>query len=277
MTTSNIVADWVQKIGGDRVDLFSLLPVTADPHTFQPGARDMTRVADSDITFSVGLDLEADWLDDLIENAAADSSRIIALGEFVNPSEFGETQDDEDEHDQGTLDPHFWFDPVRVKAAVSEIASQLSAQDPSGSEMYQANTDAYLRELDQLHTWIQEQVRQIPEERRLLVTSHDSLGYFAERYDFRVVGTVIPDITTDREPSAKEMTELIDEITEHRAPAIFTETTVSDRLARTIAEEADIQVVTSLYTGSVGTPESGAGTYIDMMRSNVEIIVEALK
>ncbi|MCI0438549.1 MAG: metal ABC transporter substrate-binding protein [Chloroflexi bacterium] len=302
VATTSIVADWTRRVGGERVEVFSLLPVGADAHSFQPGARDISRVADADIVFSVGLTLEAAWLDELIRNAAADTSRIVALGELVDPIEFtghdedehegeeheGEDEEhegeehegeehEEDEHGHGALDPHFWFDPVRVKIAVTQIAERLAALDPEDAEQYRANASAYNAQLDELHAWIQQQVAQVPPERRLLVTSHETLGYFGERYGFEVVGTVIPGVTTEREPSAQELAELVGVIREHNAPAIFAENVVSDQLARQIADEAGISVVRSLYSESLGGPGSGADTYIGMVRANVEIIVEALR
>ena len=131
VSTSNIVADWVRVVGQDRVDVFSLLPPNADPHTFRPGTQDVTRVVDADLVLSIGLSLEAGWLSKLVKNASQDPNSVVALGEFVDPIEFaeifGEEEDHEEEkegHGHGTLDPHFWFDPLRVKQAVNRIATQ---------------------------------------------------------------------------------------------------------------------------------------------------------
>ena len=270
VTTSNIVADWARQVGGDRVQVFALLPLGADPHTFQPGARDVTRIAEADLVLSVGLGLEAGWLKDLLENAAADPSRVVALGEAIEPLPF-------DDPEEGPFDPHFWFDPLRVQQAVTEIAVRLSAIDPDGGSAYEANAKAYNKELDGLHAWIGERVALLPRERRRLVTSHDSYQYFADRYGFDIVGTVMLGVTTEREPSAAEMTRLVDEVRKQDVAAVFTETTMSDRLARTVADETGVQVVSELYTGSLGTPDTGADTYVGMMRTDVEIMVDALK
>ena len=118
---------------------------------------------------------------------------------------------------------------------------------------------------------------QIPQEQRLLVTSHDSFGYFADQYDFRIIGTVIPGTTTEIEPSARELTELVEKIREHDVPAIFTETIVSNRMSQRIAEEADVKVVSGLYTGSLSDSDGPAASYIELMRTDVSLIVEALK
>ncbi len=320
VATTNFVADWVREVGGERVEVFGLLPAGGDPHSFQPGARDVARVADADVVFTVGLGLEADWLDDLLHSASADESRIVALGDFVDPIEFADDMHDDhddhadheddhmdhddheddhadheddhadhDDHDDhadeedghahhhhGPHDPHFWFDPIRVKVAVNEIATRLAAIDPANADAYMQNAAEYGQELDELHAWTQEQVSTVPPERRQLVTSHDSLSYFASLYGFEIVGLVIPSLSPDVEPSAEHIAGLVDVIREHNVPAVFGETTVSDKLAQAVARETGATVV-QLYSGSLGAEGSGADTYLGMVRANVERIVEALK
>ena len=360
VTTTNIMADWVSNVAGDNVEVFSLVPIGADPHTFQPGARDVARIAEADLVLSVGLGLEGEWLHDLLENAARDEDAIIEMGELVDPIEFafghadevellegishivhevedgeispeegieelkellaegeeeeegehegeeelpelvhelvekvedGEmsaadaieaieelTEEGEDEHadhGHGLEDPHFWFDPIRVKIVVNDIAARLSVLDPDGGSTYTANASAYNAKLDELHSWTEQQVEAVAEERRLLVTSHDSFGYFANLYHFEVVGVVLS-ITTDVEPSAGDLAELVHEVEENNVPAVFGETTVSERLAKAVATESGAELV-RLYTGSLGPEDSGAATYIEMVRTNVDRIVQALK
>ena len=365
VTTTNFVADWARVVGGSRVEVFGLLPVGGDPHTFLPGARDVAKVADADLVLTVGLGLEADWLQDLLHNASADESRIVALGEGVDPIEFAmvdmhddhgdedkhghdedehededehghdedehededehghdedehededehghdedehededehghdeDEHEDEDEHghaedeheedehghgheghDHGALDPHFWFDPIRVKVAVNEIAARLAAIDPEGAETYLRNAAEYGEQLDELHAWVQEQVSTVAPERRLLITSHDAFSYFAELYGFEIVGLVIPSLATHVEPSAEHIADVVEVVREHDLPALFGETTVSERLAQTIATETGAQLF-RLYSGSLGPEGSGADTYLGMVRTNVERIVGALK
>ena len=270
VTTNNITRDWVQRLGGARVEVFSLVPSGADPHAFQPGAKDMTRVAGADVVFSIGLGLEERWLRDLLDTASSGSEAVVALGDAIDPILI-DSQSDEVE------DPHFWFDPTRVKLAVAEIALTLSALDPASTEVYRDNAIAYLGELDELHEWAQGMLDRVPPARRVLVTSHDTLGYFAERYGFNVVGTLIPSLSTTEETSAKDLVDLIDVINAHEVPAIFVENTTSDRLANRLAEEADVAIVSSLYTGSLSTDDPYADTYLSMMRTNITTIVEALQ
>ena len=302
VTTTNFVGDWARVVGGDRAEVFALLRPGSDPHSFIPGGADVARVADADVVFTVGLGLEANWLHDLVLNASADESTVIELGEVVDPMEFsgfdphghGEADQEEpghdaqgheepgheemghDEHDHGAFDPHFWFDPIRVKIAVNEMAARLSALDPDNASVYYVNATEYGKELDDLHAWIQEHVEMVPPERRLLVTSHDSLGYLAEAYGFKVVGLIIPSLGPDVEPSAEHISEVIEAVRENNVPVVFGETTVSDRLAQTIARETGAELV-QLYSGSMDVEGSGADTYLGMVRTNVERIVEALK
>ena len=359
VTTTNIMADWVENVGGDHVEVFSVVPVGADPHGFQPGARDVSRIADADLVLSVGLGLEGSWLKELLQNAARDPSTIVEIGEMVDPIEFAETHageveileglshvvheveegeigpnegleeikelieafeeegedhgdedelpamvlaivnqvedgqmeagdaieaiedltsEDEDEHaghGHGTEDPHFWFDPMRVKIVVNEIAVRLSALDPDRADVYRANASAYSAQLDELHSWTETQVEAVPEDRRLLVTSHDSLGYFANLYGFEVIGVILS-ITTEVGPSAVGLADLAETVKEHEVSAVFGETTVSERLATSLATEAGAELV-RLYSGSLGQEGSGAETYVEMVRTNVSRITEALK
>ena len=190
--------------------------------------------------------------------------------------EHGHDEHGHEGHDHGPLDPHFWFDPIRVKIAVNEIAAELSALDPENASLYSRNATDYGEQLDELHAWIQEEVDMVPPERRLLVTSHDSLSYFAKAYGFEIVGLVIPSLGTDLEPSAEHIAEVVEVVREHGVPAVFGETTVSERLAQAVARETGAELV-QLYSGSMGAEGSGADTYLGMVRTNVERIVEALK
>ena len=184
--------------------------------------------------------------------------------------------EDEHGHDHGPLDPHFWFDPNRVKIAVNDIASQLSALDPENAGFYYQNAADYSTQLDELHSWVQEQVELIQPERRLLVTSHDTFAYFADVYGFEVIGALIPSLAPDVEPSAEHMAGLVEVIREHNTPAVFSETTVSGKLPEALARETGAGLF-QLYADSLGEKGSDAGTYLGMMRANVEVLVEALQ
>ncbi|MCY4519374.1 MAG: metal ABC transporter substrate-binding protein [Caldilineaceae bacterium] len=326
VTTSNIVADWVRRIGGEHVQVTALLLPGGDPHTFQPGPQDVARVADADLVVMVGMGLEVGWLDQLLEQARADQAIVIEMEQFIDPLPWlpmegaGDVHGDEemhaddedghghdadadedhadahghdddadedhadseghaadDHHEHGSEDPHFWFDPLRVRAAVTGLAQVMGTADPEHAATYADRAARYGLELDELHAWITEQVSMLPPEHRVLVTSHDSFQYFAQLYGFEVVGTIIPSVGTEMEVGAGMLAQLVDTIRDRGVNAIFTETTVmTDKLAAGIAQEAGVAVVVQLYTGSLGGPDSGAETYLDMMRHNVETIVQAL-
>ena len=304
VTTTDFMADWARRVGSSSVNVFSLLPPGADPHSFQPGSRDIARIADADLVLTVGLGLEDDWLNDLIANASADPTKVISVTAVIEPlenpeyseedgdkgkdhgeeeSDEGEDHDDEDSeegegehHDEGPLDPHFWFDPIRVEQVIGHIATLMAARDPSRAETYRSNAADYQHELRELHSFIELELAAIPASRRLLVTSHDSLQYFANRYGMTVVGTVIPAATTETESSPKHLTDLIEKVRQFDVPAVFGEVTVSERLASTIAEETGATLV-RLYSGSLGPPGSPAETYVGMMRTNTQLISQALR
>ena len=206
------------------------------------------------------------------------------FGETEGHEEHGHEEEDahmeegEDEHGHahGALDPHFWFDPLRVQQAVNSITAQLSTVDPAGQTQYRENAAAYNRELDDLHAWITEQVAMLPDDHRVLVTSHDAYQYYAQRYGFEVVGTIFP-LSTEVEPSAQDLAMLTELIEHEGVPVVFGETTHSDRMLRRIAEETGATIIGGLYSGSLGESGSEAGNYIDMMRYNTTTIVEALK
>jgi ABC-type Zn uptake system ZnuABC Zn-binding protein ZnuA len=266
VTTSNIVADWARNVGGDRVEVFSLLPPQADPHSFRPGAQDVTRVADADLVLSVGLSLEAEWLSKLLDSASADDSRVVALGESVVPIVVS-----------GVEDPHFWLDPMRVKMAVLRIEDELSELHPDGAAQYRNDAGAYIAALDEIQDWTLKQVATLPDERRLLATTHDSLRYFADAYGFRLVGATFGGSIAGQEPSAEDIARIVDTIVEAEVDTVFVENADNDRLARTIAEETGAVIVPGVRTGSLAGPGSGAETYLSMLRSNVELIVGSLQ
>ena len=174
------------------------------------------------------------------------------------------------------VDPHLWLDPNLIVIYVENIRNALTAMDPSGEAAFMANADAYIAELKDLDTWIVGQVDQIPTQRRLLVTNHEAFGYFAERYGFTVVGTVIESFSSDASPSAQQLAALIDQIQSSGAPAIFLDTSDTATLAQQIADETDVRVVTDLHLESL-TDGAPAETYLDMMKNNVTQIVNALK
>ena len=239
-----------------------------------PGSVFITDSAGGKVLRLDGHDLEVveSW------DVAGNPTKIAFVGILGETEEHeGHGHEEEDGHGHGELDPHFWFDPLRVKKAVSSIAAQLSTADPAGQTFYRDNAAAYNQRLDEMHQWIEEQTATLPEDRRVLVTSHDSFQYFAARYGFEVAGAVFPGLSTEADPTAQDLAELIETIERKGVPAVFTERSHSGRLAQRVAEETGATLIGGLYTGSLGLPGGEGGTYLDLMRYNVNTIVEALR
>lgn len=272
VATTNIVADVVANVGGNKIELTGLLPAGADPHTYEPTPRDLRAMADAHVIFANGVGLEA-FLDEMLENAGSDAP-VIPVSHGVELLELDPLEDGGEEH-QGA-DPHTWFDPNNVVIWVHNIEHALSELDPANVEVYEADAQAYVEKLEALDAWIREQVAQIPEENRKLVTDHRVFGYFADEYGFEQVGAVIKAYSTIAEPSARELAELEDDIRKYDVPAVFAGTTVNPRVAERIAQDTGITLV-PLYTGSLSEPSGEAATYIDFMRYDVNAIVAALK
>jgi ABC-type Zn uptake system ZnuABC Zn-binding protein ZnuA len=264
LTTSTILADITRNIAGERLAVEAFLPIGADPHSYQPTPQDTAKISEAGLLILNGADYEQ-FLEPLLENADGESQLIEASTGL----------DLRSDPDHG-VDPHLWLDPNNVVAYVENIREGLTHFDPDGSQAYQSNADAYIEKIHELDAWISDQVAQIPPERRVLVTNHEALGYFAERYGFTVVGTIVESFSSDASPSARQMAALINQIRQSEAPAIFLDASDNPALAQQIAEETGVEVVTDLYLESL-TDGAPAGTYIDLMRYNVTKLVEALK
>ena len=227
------------------------------------------------------------------EDEEADHHDEDEEGEYHDEDEAHDHEDehaheDEDEHMEegdahgheghahGALDPHFWFDPERVIIAVEEIAELLSELEPASEDYFNANRDDYIAKLEELDHWIEDAVATIDDHDRIMVTTHDAFGYFAAKYGFTVAGVIIPGGGTELEPSPQELAELVHQVEDSGATVVFSEVQISDRLANTLAREAGISLVGGLHVGTLGADGSDAENYLDLMRSNVDIIVEAL-
>lgn len=336
----SIIADVVESIGGDRVEVVTVVPNGQDPHNFDPSPRDVAAFSDAAIVFVNGGGFEEGVLD-VIQNAAPDldiravSSCVEILPFMTSMHDHDEVADDHstepaqrgassladlcarhiteidalhaaglddhgdddaadqpddhahaeplgrlyaldcvDTHDAGSCDLHVWSEPHNVVYWALFIRDTLIEYDPAGAETYAANTAAYIEALDALvHAFIVPSVATIPDGQRVLVTNHGTLGYFAARYGFEVVGTVIPGVSTSAEPSAEQVAALVDTVRAEGVLAIFADSTVNTRLAEQVASETGVQFV-RLYTGSFGERE--ASNYIDYIRYNVSAIVTAL-
>lgn len=266
LTSTTILADITRNIAGDRLTVESLLPVGADPHAYQPVPQDAARIGESSLLIINDMEYEH-FLEALLENAGGEKTPVEASAGLALRT------DPEGEHG---VDPHLWLDPNNVVTYVENIREGLTHFDPDGAQVYQSNASAYTDQLKELGAWIQEQVAQIPPERRVLVTNHEALGYFAQRYGFTVVGSIIPSFNSGASTSAQQMAQLIEQINAQGVPAIFLDASDNPTLAQQIAAETGVKMVTDLHLESL-TDGPPAATYIDMLKHNVTTIVQALR
>lgn len=269
VATTTVLGDVVANVVGDAATVEVLMPVGVDPHAFQPSAEQAASLTRADLVVANGLGLE-EGLADVLEAAAGDGANVLEIGPLVDPLPFAA------DADLGGLDPHVWLDPVRMANAARIIGAALTEVD--GSRDWESSAAAYAGKLLATDDTVASLLQVVPEQRRVIVTNHRAFGYFAERYGFRIVGTIIPGGSTMGEPSSAELAGLVRTIEVEGVPAIFTETTESSVLAEAVADELgrDVAVV-ELYTGSLGEPGSGADTLIGMLETNAQRIAEALR
>ena len=273
VTTTSFLRDIVQNVAGKRLTVAELIPVGVDPHTWEPTPSDLAKVARSNLLVVNGGGLEGTLLKSA-KNAGG-NTRIVIASAGLKPR-----VPKPGEPDYGkplSVDPHWWLDPVDAITYVRNIRDALIAADPSGAKTYRANAAAYTKKLELLDAWIRTQVAKVPPANRLLVTNHVSHGYFADRYGFKVVGAVIPSVTTGASVTPAEMVGLVRSIERLHVKAIFVELEENPKLADQIASAAHVKVVTDLLDHSLTAANGPAPTYIAMMRYDTRVIVDNLK
>lgn len=308
VATFSILGDWVTQVGGDRVEVVTIVPAGGDAHTFDPSPDQVASIAEADLIFEIGAGFET-WLDDMYAASGSDAQRVAVsdgldligateeghedehAGEASPEAEHGHEEDGEhageaspeaeheegEDHEHGELDPHIWGDVSNAVASVETIRTALGSADGANTATYDANAAAYAAELTELDAFIRSEVDKLPEDRRKLVTSHDTFGYFARAYGFEVIGTALNSLTTESsDPPAGEIAALVEEIKTAGVPAIFAENISNTDLMEAIADEAGVSLAPPLYTDALGEPGSEGATYIMMMRYNATTIVTAL-
>ena len=272
VATVGMVGDAVQRVGGERVAVETLMGPGIDPHVYKASEGDLRRLERADVVFYVGLHLEARMAEVFERIGGVRTTR--AVGEAVPeidrlaPPDFA-----------GNYDPHIWFDVELWRHAVLAIRDTLAERDPGSASLYRRNAAAYLDELDELDAYVQRRASEIPRERRVLITAHDAFNYFGRAYGFDVRG--LQGISTAAEAGAGDVQELASFIAERRIPALFVESSVSPRAIEAVREAVrargfDVRRGGELFAdamGEAGTPE---GTYVGMVRHNIDVIVEGL-
>ncbi len=266
-TTTQVTA-LAQVVGGDQIALTGIMKAGIDPHEYEPTPQDVRAVADAQLILENGVGLES-WLNKLIQNSGTHAS-VIDASKGV-PIRKGDAQ-------EPLGDPHIWHSIPNAIIMLNNIRDSLAQIDPAHAAVYQANAAAYQQTLNNLDQYIMEQIASIPAPNRKLVTNHDTLGYYADRYGLTFVGSIIPSMDTSYQPSAKELANLIQAIKAQHVKAVFTEASVNPALARQIAQDAGVKVVGgALYGDTLGPPGSGADTLDGMLKINTDIIVSNLK
>ena len=274
VATTGIIGDVVSATFGSAVVVDVLMPGSEDPHSYRASPDQVTLIYEADLVVANGLGLE-EALDDILDAALRDGVTVIRLGDVVSPIQASghEDADHDSEGETGSVDPHFWFDPVRMERAIEYLATAL---DDAAPGTWTELSVAYRMQLRALDLEIESMVAAVPESDRRLVTNHATLGYFADRYGFATVGSVFSG-TTLAEASAKDLAALIELVQSTQVQAIFSDATRPARLAEVIADESDTDIaVVELFTGALGEPGSGADTYLGYMSTNAARIVGAL-
>ena len=291
VVTTNILGDVVSELLDDQAEVITIMPVGADPHDFQASAQEIDRMLSADALIVNGANFE-EGLIDVIESAEEEGVPMHEAISAVETLEFGagdekhsdddhddeeHSDEDHDDHDHDGADPHFFTDPVRMSSAVQGIVSFLSGQiEGLDIDALDASADEYLAQLAAVDAEVISLVDTIREDQRVMVTNHEVFAYFADRYGFEIIGVVIPGLSTTDAASAGELAALAATIEAEGIPAIFADTSSSDELVKTLTSEVGDIAIVELFTESLGTADSDAPTYLDMVRTNAERIAAAL-
>lgn len=264
VATTTQIGDWVHEVGGEAVSVDQILAANTDPHEYEPRPSDVAAAADARLVFASGDNLDR-WIEQIVADSGSDAA-IVDLGAGVPERLPGESSGEE----ASKYDPHWWHDPRNAAAAVREIARRLSAADPARRALYQRNAGEYLRRIGRLEAGIVDCFERIPAAERKLVTDHDAFGYFASRFGVDVVGAVIPSQTTQAQPSAKDVSDLIALIEAEGVKAVFPESSLSAKVADAIANQTGATADYELYGDTLGPEGSAGATYLGMEAANAE-------
>ena len=259
VATTTQVADIARNVAGRRTEVRALLKPNSDPHDYEPRPSDVVAIGEAMLILRSGGDLDQ-WLGGLVESAGGDV-RVITLIDAVRA------------HGK---DPHWWQDPRNAQRAVRAIGDALATADPAGRRAYERNAKAYLGRLRALDGSVARCIASLPRSGRRLVTTHDALGYFAARYGIRVVGALIPSLSTEAQPSSGDTAKLVRQIRDENVEAIFPESSLSPKLERAVSREAGASVGKALWADTLGPEGSSGATYIDSIVSNTEALVTGL-
>jgi zinc/manganese transport system substrate-binding protein len=273
VATFSILADLAKNVGGDRVEVATLVGPDGDAHVYSPTPADGRRLAEAKLVVANGLKLEG-WMGRLIKSSGA-KALVVEAAKGVEPIKAEEHgQDHGHDHGHADVDPHAWQSVANVKRYVTNIRDGLIAADPAGKAAYEANAAAYLERLDALDKDVRAAIDAIPRDRRKIITSHDAFGYFQKAYGVTFVAP--QGVSTEAEASAKDVARIIQQIRREKIPAVFLENVSDPRLVERIAKESGAKIGGRLYSDALSGQDGPAGTYIDMMRHNIRALSAAL-
>jgi ABC-type Zn uptake system ZnuABC Zn-binding protein ZnuA/ABC-type Mn2+/Zn2+ transport system permease subunit len=267
VATTTQIGDWVRAVGGDAVAVDQVLQPNTDPHEYEPRPSDVAAAASARLVFASGDNLDS-WIDQIVADSGGDAT-VVDLGATAPERLPGESSGEE----ASKYDPHWWHDPRNAEAAVAEIERRLTVADPSRRRLFERNASAYLARLRRLDAGIARCIDSVPVAKRKLVTDHDAFGYFADRYGIDVVGAVIPSQTTQAQPSAKDLSELVGLIEREGVEAVFPESSLSAKVADAIAAQTGASAGYTLYGDTLGPEGSSGATYLSMEAANADSMV----
>lgn len=268
VATFSILADFVRNVGGERVEVTSLVPPDGDAHVYAPTPADAKTLADAGIVVTNGLGFEG-WIARLVKSSATKAAVVVATA-GIKPLRAADAHG----HSHGAGDPHAWQSAANAKVYVANIRDALVAKDPAGKAVYEANAAAYLGRLDALDREVREAVAKIPPERRRIITTHDAFGYFRAAYGVEFIAP--QGVSTDSEASARDVARIITQVRRQKIPAIFLENVSDPRLLKRIADETGAKIGGTLYSDALTGEKGNAPTYIDMIRHNIRTLSAAL-
>lgn len=264
ISSASMIWDMVDNIAGDKIENRLIVPIGGDPHTYSPTPKDAQKVASSDLIFINGLTFEG-WITELIENSGT-QGKTITVTDGLTPIASSQYKN--------AYDPHAWMDLNRAQTYISNILQGLIEIDPDNKKFYEENYKKYAQELKELDAYISKRILEIPKEKRLIVTSHDAFSYYGQRYGLDVQGII--GISTESEAQTSDIIRISNSIKSSGVPAIFVESTINPKLIKQIATDNGVAIGGSLYADSIGEKGSSGSTYLQMMKSNTDVIVDAL-
>jgi ABC-type Zn uptake system ZnuABC Zn-binding protein ZnuA len=264
VATASIFADMAENIAGGHLEIKTIVPVGGDPHTYQPAPSDAKLISSADLILKNGLTFEG-WLNELIENSGT-GGEVVLITEGIDAIT--------SEKYHNSADPHAWMDASKGLEYIENIKNALVKLDPDNKEVYEFNYGVYRKQLEDLDLYIHTEIQKIPEQHRILITSHDAFQYYGRRYGIQLESVL--GISTESEAQTSDIIRLNRVIRENKVPAIFIESTINPKLLEQLAKDNHVVIGGQLYADSIGEKDGPASSYLDMLKYNTDVIVKAL-